>query len=73
MIEDEAKKYLDTDALSRYSNIKIAHPDKALQAAALIVQVAQTGQLQGALNDVQFKKLLMKIQEPNKEFKVIRK
>jgi len=73
MLENEAKKFLDSNALSRYSNIKIAHPDKALQVAALIVQSVQAGQLQGVLDDAQFKKLLIKLQEPSKEFKIIRK
>ena len=73
IIEDEAKKHLDSNALARYSNIRIAHSEKALQVAALIVQASQTGQLQGVLNDSQFRELLVRLQESNKEFKITRK
>ena len=73
MIENEAKKHLDSNALARYSNMRIAHSEKALQVAALIVQASQTGQLQGVLNDSQFRGLLVRLQEPNKEFKITRK
>ena len=73
MIENEAKKHLDSNALSRYSNLKVVHPEKALQVAAIIVQATQTNQFPDILDDTQLKELLIKLQEPSKEFRIKRR
>ena len=73
LIENNAKQFLDKDALSRYGNIKAVNQEKALQIAFLIHQAVQSGQLKEKLTDVQFKELLMNLQEPRREFRFIRK
>mgnify|MGYP001585908984 CR=1 FL=1 len=72
-IENNAKQFLDGNALSRYGNIKLADSEKALQIALLINQAIQQGQLKEKLDDTQFKTLLMNLQEPKKEFNFVRK
>ncbi len=59
-------------ALQRFGNLKTAYPEKALQVCAIIVQNAESGNLNGVLNDVQFKQLLIDLQEPKREFKFTR-
>jgi DNA-binding TFAR19-related protein (PDSD5 family) len=73
MIETVAKQHLDSQAISRFGNIKAAHPEKAIQVAAVIAQGVQTGQIQGKLPDAHFKELLMRITPQKQETKIVRK
>ena len=73
MIEENAKKFLDKRAVERFGTLKTAHPEKALQAASVIFQASQAGQLQKELTDDEFKQLLSGLQEPKKEFTLTRK
>ena len=73
VLENIAKQYLNKEAISRYGNLKSAHPELAVQVAVLIAQAAQSGQIKGKLNDKEFKEILMRIQKPKQEFKVKRK
>ena len=72
-LENNAKQYLDSEALSRYGNIKLTRPEKAFQIAVLITQLVQSGQFKDKISDDQLKDLLMKLQEPKKEFRFTRK
>ena len=72
-VENNAKQFLDGNALTRYGNVKLANPEKALQIAMIINQAAQSGQLKEKLDDSQFKNLLINLQEPKKEFNFIRR
>ena len=72
-LEDSAKNFLDKEALSRYSNIKIAHPEMAIKAISIIYQAVQSGYLKKRLNDNEFKSMLIQIQDEEKKFKFIRK
>ena len=71
-IEALAKQLLDKEALSRFGNIKIAHPEKAIQLASVLIQMARTGRLKEKLNDEQLKQILTMLQE-KKEFTIKRK
>ncbi len=73
ILENNAKAYLDSAALQRFGNLKIAHQEKTIQVAALILQAAQAGQIKQKLTDKEFKNLLINLEEPKKEFKFIRK
>ena len=73
VLENIAKQYLNKEAISRYGNLKSAHPELAIQVAVLIAQAAQSGQIKDKLNDKEFKEILMRIQKPKQEFKVKRK
>ncbi|MFH1592494.1 MAG: DNA-binding protein [Candidatus Woesearchaeota archaeon] len=72
-IERNAKLYLNDRALQRFGNIKAAHPEKAIQIAVMIFQAAQAGQIKNPLTDEEFKNILINLQEPKKEFKIMRK
>lgn len=73
MVENFAKKYLDSKAISRFGNLKAAHPEKAIQVTAVIVQAVQSGQIQQKLSDEQFKQLLMNMESKKREIKITRK
>ena len=73
MLEQMAKQYLTKEAISRYGNLKSAHPELAIQVIALIAQAVQTGQIKERISDDKFKQLLMQIQKPKKKFKIQRK
>ena len=73
MLEQVAKQYLTKEAISRYGNLKSAHPELAIQVIGLIAQAVQTGQIKERISDAKFKQLLMQIQKPKKKFKIQRK
>lgn len=54
-----ARMWMDAEALSRYGNIKAAHPEKALQVAVLIAQFVQSGKIHKLITDEQLKELLI--------------
>lgn len=43
LIEVFAKKHMTKEALSRYGNLKLAHPQRALKIILQISQLAQSG------------------------------
>ncbi|MBI5872303.1 hypothetical protein HZB88_04440 [archaeon] len=67
-IESTAKQYMESEAISRYGNLKAAHPEKAIQVAMLIIKAVQTGQLMKKLTDTEFKQLLRNITPEQKQF-----
>ena len=73
MLELELKKYLDKDAVSRYGNLKAAHPELAIQVMMFVVQGINAGKLEAPIDDEKFKELLQFFQKPKKEFKMVRK
>jgi len=62
MIEDIAKSKMSRDAVSRYGNLKVAHPELAIKAISLIAEAAHSGQID-VISDLQFKELLRQLQE----------
>jgi len=68
-LENILKQKLTKDALQRYGNLKIAHPEKAIQVLAIIGQNAN--QL-NEVNDEQFKELLRRMDEGKKDFNIKR-
>lgn len=72
-IEKVAKGIMSKEALGRYGNLRVAHPEKALQVAIFIAQAASNNQIQGVLSDDDLKNILLNAQEPKKEFKFVRK
>ncbi|MBU2589304.1 MAG: hypothetical protein KKA65_02490 [Nanoarchaeota archaeon] len=71
-LDKAAKLWMKPEALSRYGNLKMAHPEKALQVAVLIAQFVQQGKLQKAVDDEQLKELLIHLDE-RKEMNITRK
>jgi len=72
-MEELAKKYMEPEAIKRYGNLKLAHPEKALQVIALIVQAIQTGKLNKKITDAEFKDILIRMEPKRKKFKIVRK
>lgn len=72
-LENLAKQYMTNEAISRYGNLKSAHKEKALQLIAVIAQLVQNNQIKEKLTDTQLKQLLLQLDEPKKETRIIRK
>ena len=62
MLESMAKKNMTKEAIARYGNLKMAHPETAIKAIALIAQASQLNQIPGPLTDNDFRALLIEIQ-----------
>ncbi len=71
-LEMVVKETFTRDALSRYGNIKAAHPEKAVQLLVVLAQLIQQGKIQ-QINDAQLKEILKKLTPEKKDFKIIRK
>ncbi|MBW3003537.1 hypothetical protein KY328_03170 [Candidatus Woesearchaeota archaeon] len=71
-LETAVKQHLTKEALSRYGNLKSAHPEKAVQLLTILAQIIQTGKLQ-VIGDEQLKDILQRMEPPKKEFKITRK
>ena len=71
-IESLAKQLLDKDALTRFGNLKVAHPEKAIQVASVILQLARANRIKEKLTDSQLKEILTHFQE-KKEIRIVRK
>jgi DNA-binding TFAR19-related protein (PDSD5 family) len=69
LIESVAKQKMSKEAISRYGNLKLAHPEIAVKAIAFIAQAASAGQINEKISDEDFKLILKSIQEGKKEFK----
>lgn len=54
---------LDQSARTRLNTIAVAKPEKAKMVESMLIQMAQTGQIQGKLNETQLKGLLEKVNE----------
>lgn len=70
IIESIAKRCMTQEALSRYGNLRVAHPEKAVQAAAFIAQAAQNKQLQEKITDAQLKEMLMHMQGQERKTRI---
>ncbi|HLC74513.1 MAG TPA: DNA-binding protein [Candidatus Nanoarchaeia archaeon] len=69
-LEEAVKKYFTADALSRYGNLKAAHPELALQVLAFIGRAIQSGKVR-MIDDEMLKELLRQMQP--KEITIKRK
>ena len=72
-LESSAKQYMTKEAIQRYGNLKVAHPQKALEVIMLLAQLIQNGQLKDKVDDYALKEFLLKTQQQKKEFKLMRK
>ena len=72
-LEAIVKQHLTKEAISRYGNIKAAHPNLAIQLAVIIAQSVQSGQISEKINDKTLKEILRSMQKQKKDFKITRK
>ena len=71
MLEDMVKQHLTKEAWSRYTNIKAADPERAVQILAVLGQLVQSRRTV-QIDDEQFKLLLMKLTPQKRETKIKR-
>jgi len=69
-LETVAKQNMSKEAISRYGNLKIAHPETAVKAITIIAQLTQAGQLREKLSDEQFRDLLLELRSTKKKFRI---
>ena len=72
MLEQAVKPRLTKDALQRYGNLKMAHPEKAMYAMAVLAQMIQQNQVE-TIDDKLLKLVLLQMQPKKKEFTIKRK
>ena len=58
MLENAIKQRLTKEAVERYSNLKAAHPEKAIQLLTVLAQVAEQ---HGQISDEMLKEILMQM------------
>ena len=71
-MESAARQWMSAEALSRFGAVKAAFPEKAVQVAAMIVKLAEQGQLNGKVSDAELKQLLMYMSQERREVKIRR-
>ena len=62
VLEHKVKNYLSKEALSRFGNLKTAHPEIAMKAVMILAKAIELGQLKRELGDDEFKSLLIEMQ-----------
>ena len=62
VLEHKVKNYLSKEALSRFGNLKTAHPEIAMKAVMILAKAIELGQLKQELGDDEFKSLLIEMQ-----------
>ncbi len=70
-LEIMVKQALTKEALERYSNLKTAFPDRAVQLLVILAQAIQSGQIT-KIDDSTLREILKKITPEKKEFKIKR-
>ena len=71
-LESFVKSKLTNEALARYTNLKLAYPDKAMRLLGLLVQAVRQYRIE-RIDDAQLKDLLQRMAPEKKEFKFTRK
>lgn len=71
-LEAIVKSRMTKEAAERYGNVKIAFPEKAVQALVVLAQLIQTGQID-QIDDDHLKDIFKKLTPEKKEFKIKRK
>ena len=61
-LENFVKHHMTKQAISRYSNVKLAHPNTALNALIILFQIAQQGTI---IDDNKLKQILESIRTQN--------
>ena len=72
-IETLVKQFLTKDAITRYTNLKIAHTEKAMSVLTSLGQMIQAGQIREKITDDQLKKILIRLEPKKPEFNIQRK
>jgi programmed cell death protein 5 len=68
-VESVVKQHMTKEAVSRYGNVKAAHPEKAAQTLLIMARALETRQAT-KINDDLLKHFLGALTPPNHEFKL---
>lgn len=71
--EKIAKQFMTPQAIQRYGNLKLTHPEIAIKAILIISKAAQSRQLNQKIDDQTFKNILSQIHAPRKDFRILKK
>jgi DNA-binding TFAR19-related protein (PDSD5 family) len=66
-------KVLSTEAKTRMTNVRMVNPEKYLQAAQLVLQLAKRNGLSRKLSEEEVKNILQHLTPTKKEFTITRK
>jgi programmed cell death protein 5 len=64
---------LDPQARQRLMNIRLVKPDLAMAVENYLINAASSGRINRPLTDEELKQLLLRIQQPKKDFKIERR
>jgi len=70
---DIVKNYLTKEAITRYSSLKIAHPETATKLLVSVYQAIQQGYITEKIDDNKLKEILREIQGHKKDFRILSK
>ena len=65
-------QYFTTEAQERYSNIKVAHSETAMQVIAVVANAVQSGKLRSKIDDNALREILKQL-SPKRDIKITRK
>ncbi len=71
-LEAFVKPKMAREALTRYGNVKAAHPEKAVQLLVVLARLIQAGRID-SVSDLQMKELLKKLSEPRSQGRIVRR
>ncbi len=64
---------LDAQARQRLMNIRLVKPELAASVENYLINAASSGRINRPLTDEELKQLLLRIQQPRKDFKIERR
>ena len=64
---------LDPEARQRLMNVRLVKPELASAVENYLINAASTGRLNRPLSDEELKQLLLRIQQPKRDFKIDRR
>ena len=67
------RQILSPEARDRLANIKLANPEQANAIEMQLIQIAQSGRLQGVITDAMLKEILQKIVPQQREITIQRR
>lgn len=67
------RQILAPDARDRLSNIKVANPDLANMVEMQLIQLAQSGRIQGMITDAMLRDILRQVAPQHREIKIERR
>jgi programmed cell death protein 5 len=67
------RQILTPEARDRLANIKLANPEQANAVEMQLIQIAQSGRLQGVITDAMLREILQKITPQKREIKIERR